>query len=207
MLAYLKFLYNCFEKILFHLIDAEEDYYVSGDEESDVESDEEDITNVGVCDSEQTTIADTDSDSEMEMEVSSTESEFENDNELEQEPEENYCYVRKLIIHDDESLDEEFVKVEKDSINPSNVKPILENLPKMHSRQLVQRKIVYGDDGETIWHEEEEVIIENSPNNSDNTDDNLNNNSPVSKNVFQSIAVYNDNELRKRNTQIIDSMV
>mgnify|MGYP000388953708 CR=1 FL=1 len=203
MLAYLKFLYNCFEKILFHLIDAEEDYYVSGDEESDVESDEEDITNVGVCDSEQTTIADTDSDSEMEMEVSSTESEFENDNELEQEPEENYCYVRKLIIHDDESLDEEFVKVEKDSINPSNVKPILENLPKMHSCPIVQKKIVYGDDGETIWHEEQ-LIIENSPNNSDNT---IDNNDPVSNNGFQSIAVYNDNELRKRNTQIIDSMV
>jgi hypothetical protein len=200
MLAYLSFLYNSFEKMLFQLIDDDEDYYVSGD----VETDEEDITNVGECDSEQTTIADTDS--EMEMEVSGAE--LERDDQLEQEPEDNYCYVRKLIIHDDESLDEEFVKVEKDSINPSNVKPILENLPKMHSRQLVQRKIVYGDDGETIWHEEEEeVIIENSPNNSDNTDDNLNNNSAVSTNGFESNAVYNDNELRKRNTQIIDSMV
>lgn len=206
MLAYLKFLYNCFEKILFHLIDAEEDYYVSGDEESDVESDEEDITNVGVCDSEQTTIADTDSDSEMEMEVSSTESEFENDNELEQEPEDKYCYVRKLIIHDDDSLDEEFIKVEKDTIAQDNVKPILENLPKMHSRPLVQKKIVYGDDGETIW-QEEQLIIENSPKNSDNSDNTIDNNSPVSKNVFQSMNVYNDNELRKRNTQIIDSMV
>mgnify|MGYP001154070615 CR=1 FL=1 len=35
----------------------------------------------------------------------------------------------------------------------------------------------------------------------------IDNNNPVSNNGFQSIAVYNDNELRKRNTQIIDSMV
>ena len=204
MLAYLKFLYNCFEKILFLLTDDEEDNYVSGDEESDVETDEEDITNVGVCDSEETTIVDTDSDSEMEMEVSSTESELESDNEL--EPEEKYCYVRKLIIHDDDSLGEETVKVEKDTIAQDNVKPIFENLPKMHSRPLVQRKMVYGPDGETIW-QEEQLIIENSPKNSDNTDNTIDNNSPVSKNIFQSINVYNDNELRKRNTQIIDSMV
>ena len=185
MLAYLKFLYNCFEKILFQLTDDEEEYYVSGDEESDVETDEEDITNVGVCDSEQTTIVDTDSDSEMEMEVSSAESER------------------------DESLGEETVKVEKDTIAQDNVKPIFENLPKMHSRPLVQRKIVYDPDGETIW-QEEQLIIENSPKNSDNTDNTditIDNNSPVSKNVFQSMNVYNDNELRKRNTQIIDSMV
>mgnify|MGYP006108715555 CR=1 FL=1 len=58
-----------------------------------------------------------------------------------------------------------------------------------------QTTIVDIDSGETMWYEEE-PIIESSPTNS-----------PVSENVFQSINMYNDNELRKRNTQIIESMV
>jgi len=195
MLAYLKFLYDSFEKMLFQMTDDEEEYD-SGDVETDdeeeydsgdVETDDEDITNVGVCDSDQTTIVDTDSDSEMEMEVSSRETE------IEPEDEDENIHVRNLIVHN-ECLGEEFIK------------PMSENLSKMYNRPLAQRKIIYGDDGETMWYEED-PIIENSPNNSDNTDDNLNNNSAVSNNVFESNAVYNDNELRKRNTQIIDSMV
>ena len=221
MLAYLKFLYNCFEKMLFQLTDDEEDYYVSGDEESDVETDEEDITDVGVCDSEETTIVDTDSDSEIKMEISSTETEFESNHEYESKPEseDNYCYVRKLVANDDETIGEVFEKVKKDSIKPANIESVIENLPNIHNRKLVKRKLVFSDDGETMWFEEEEEEEEeesntkNSPKNSDNTDNTditditIDNNSPVSKNVFQSMNVYNDNELRKRNTQIIDSMV